>query len=219
MTKKDENFSKSKFFWLDEPNKFSSLYKTKNILLLPNKIFLNQRIKIIKSFLKKEINATALDIGCGSGEFTYILKDYYNKVIGIDISDKMISVAQNNFKSENLIFKKSDCENIDLNDETANIIFALGLFDYVYDIQKVINEFKRILKKRGEIIFTIPKNPSIFLPLRLMSGLRYKMFDAPPIVNALSKKELIHLSEKNNFKIKKLVSLWTTTWIAHIEIF
>ena len=75
MTKKNENFNKSKFFWLDEPDKFSSLYKTKNILLLPNKIFLNQRIKIIKSFLKKEINTTALDIGCGSGEFTYILKD------------------------------------------------------------------------------------------------------------------------------------------------
>ena len=42
MTKKEENFNKSKFFWLDEPDKFSSLYKTKNILLLPNKIFLNR---------------------------------------------------------------------------------------------------------------------------------------------------------------------------------
>ena len=33
MNKNNENYKKSKDFWLDEPYKFSSLYKTKNLFL------------------------------------------------------------------------------------------------------------------------------------------------------------------------------------------
>ena len=35
MNKNNENYKKSKNFWLDESYKFSSLYKTKNLFLLP----------------------------------------------------------------------------------------------------------------------------------------------------------------------------------------
>ena len=217
MNKNDENYKKSKDFWIDEPYKFSSLYKTKNLLLLPNKIFLSQRIKKIKRYIQKNSNFTAIDIGCGSGEFTSILKDHYGTVIGIDISDKMIKIAKENYPDRNIIFKKNECTNTQLNDSSVDYIFALGLFDYVENIEKVLNEFKRILKHKGRIVITIPKNPSIFFIFRWFTGIRYKVFDAPPIVNAVSKSELESLCKSNNLKILDLCSMWTTTWIVHLE--
>ena len=75
---------------------------------------------------------------------------------------------------------------------------------------------KRILKKKGKIIITIPKNPSLFVPFRWSNKLRYILFDAPPVVNAISKNALISLIKNNNLELKELTSLWTTTWIALI---
>ena len=103
-----------------------------------------------------------LDIGCGSGEFTSILKDYYGKVIGMDVSDKMIEIAKKNYANRNIIFTKNECTNTQLSDNSIDYIFALGLFDYIENIENVLNEFKRILKHKGKILITIPKNPSIF---------------------------------------------------------
>ena len=147
MISKNDKLEKSKDYWINEPNKFTDLYKTKKILHLPSKIFLKKRMKIIQKYLKEDNKATAVDVGCGSGEFTNILKKYYGKVIGIDISDKMINLAREKSKG-NIIFQINECTNISLNDNSADYIFALGLLDYVENLQVVFSEFKRILKKK-----------------------------------------------------------------------
>ena len=215
MTSKNDKLEKSKNYWLNEPNKFTDLYNTKKILHLPSKIFLKKRMEIIQKYLKEDNNATVVDVGCGSGEFANILKKYYGNVIGIDISDKMINFARKN-SEKNITFQINECTNISLKDNSVDYIFALGLLDYVENLQNVFFEFKRILKKKGKIIITIPKNPSLFVPFRWSNKLRYILFDAPPVVNAISKNALISLIKNNNLELKELTSLWTTTWIALI---
>ena len=81
----------------------------------------------------------------------------------------------------------------------------------------MILELKRVLKKDGKLIITIPKNPTIFFLFRFFNGLRYKLFDAPPIVNALNKIQLYKIFENNGFSITKIHSLWTTTWIVELK--
>ena len=118
---------------------------------------------------------------------------------------------------ESIIFQINECTNISLDDNSVDYIFALGLLDYVENLQVVFSEFKRILKKKGKIIITIPKNPSLFEVFRWFIKFRYILFDIPPVVNAVRKDVLISLIKKNNLKLKELTSLWTTTWIALIE--
>ena len=147
MTSKNNKLEKSKNYWLNEPNKFTDLYKTKKILHLPSKIFLKKRMEVIQKYLKEDNNATAVDVGCGSGEFANILKKYYGNVIGVDISDKMINLARKN-SEKNITFQINECTNISLKDNSVDYIFALGLLDYVENLQNVFFEFKRILKKK-----------------------------------------------------------------------
>ena len=217
MSLKNNKFEKSKSFWEDEPLKFSSLYSTRKILLLPNKIFLQKRIKIIEKYLKVDLNCSALDVGCGSGEFTSILKKYFGKVFAIYISEKMIELAKKNDDAKEIEFHIGECNKLPFEENSMDFIFALGLFDYVDNINSVIGEFLKVLKKNGEMIITIPKSPSIFFPFRFFTGIRYKLFDAPPIVNSLSKKQLLSVLNENKLEVKQLKSLWTTTWILHAK--
>jgi len=214
---KNQKFVTSENFWKKESSKFSSLYNTKNIKNIPNKIFLYKRIKTIESMINQNKNGKALDVGCGSGEFTVLLKKYFNEVVGIDYSDEMIEVAKKYDVKNEVNFKYGDCTKIEYPDNTFDYLFALGLLDYVNDLDAVILELKRVLKKDGKLIITIPKNPTIFFLFRFFNGLRYKLFDAPPIVNALNKIQLYKIFENNGFSITKIHSLWTTTWIVELK--
>ena len=54
MISKNDKLEKSKDYWLNEPKKFTDLYKTKKLLHLPSRIFLKKRMKIIQKYLKKD---------------------------------------------------------------------------------------------------------------------------------------------------------------------
>lgn len=214
-----EKFKFSESFWKTESEKFSSLYGTKKIRNIPNKIFLYKRIETILKVLDQDKAKceNVLDVGCGSGEFTIMLKNYAENVVGIDYSEDMINQAKSNNNANNVNFQFGDCNDINFENNNFDRIFALGLIDYVENIEKVIIELKRVLKKGGKLIVTIPKNPTIFFIFRFFNGLRYRLFDAPPIVNALTKKEAFDIFEKNGFSITYYKVLWTTTWVLELE--
>ena len=56
-------------------------------------------------------NDTLLDFGCATGKNTIELSEYVDNVRGIDISSKMIEIAQNKAKDQNIgnvTFTKTD---------------------------------------------------------------------------------------------------------------
>jgi SAM-dependent methyltransferase len=104
----------------------------------------------------------ALDFGCGVGRVTQPLADHFQKVIGVDISSEMIELARKFNKQGNRV---EYCHNS--RDDLS--IFTEESFDFVYSnlvlqhmkpmyASQYINEFFRITKKNGVIIFQIPSH-------------------------------------------------------------
>lgn len=104
----------------------------------------------------------ALDFGCGVGRVTQPLADHFQSVIGVDISPGMIELARKFNKQGQRV---EYCHNS--RDDLA--IFGDASFDFVYSnlvLQHVkpvyavryINEFFRITKKNGLIVFQIPSH-------------------------------------------------------------
>lgn len=217
MNLKQGRLRKSDEYWQKEADKFYSLYSTKKLLSLPTRIFLNKRMAIILRYIKADKNAVALDVGCGSGEFASMLADYYKKVIGVDYSQIMIDKAKQNTKG-NIVYYKADCSRVPVDANSVDYIFALGLMDYINNLDEVLGEFVRAIKNKGRMVITIPKTPSIFEFFRWSSIIRKRLFNMPPLVNILSRRKLYLILEKHGIKVLELASLWTTMWIVYAEV-
>jgi len=165
----------------------------------------------------------ALDFGCGVGRLTRALSKKFDESIGVDISNKMISMAKEmNSKYPNCKFQ--------INEESNLKIFEDGYFDLIYSIivlqhisdpeitKSYIAEFVRVLAKDGLLVFQIPS----YIPpnLRIQTGamefseLRKKGEDSkflyekrrlnPIRMNYLPESEVTEILIKNKAKVLEI---------------
>lgn len=69
-------------------------------------------VKSIINQLAKSVNpkpngkwSTAIDVGCGSGQATFLLADHFDQVIGYDISEPQLEIANQLNRFTNVSFK------------------------------------------------------------------------------------------------------------------
>lgn len=98
---------------------------------------------------------SVLDVGCGSGYTPCLIaKRYRCNVIGVDISEYMISKANElaaEERLENVTFRVADAHKLPFNDEEFDIIIAESVLMFIPDKQPVLHELLRVLKPNGYI--------------------------------------------------------------------
>lgn len=128
-----------------------------------------------KDFLKtleiETYSKVVLDYGCGIGNFAEKVVDFNpKKIIAVDISEEAIKKAKKNIdlKYKNIEFKVDNCENLNLDSDSFDIVYGGGILHHL-NLNKSLEELKRILRKNGKIIFVEPlaTNPVINLYRRL----------------------------------------------------
>ncbi|MGE5424887.1 MAG: bifunctional demethylmenaquinone methyltransferase/2-methoxy-6-polyprenyl-1,4-benzoquinol methylase UbiE [Syntrophothermus sp.] len=111
------------------------------------------RAKFVR-MLAKHHPDIILDIATGTGDLAIaMMKIKPEKVIGMDISEKMLEVGKRKIKLKNLDqmieLKKGDAENLPFPDETFDAVtVAFGVRNYE-DLEKGLSEMRRILKPGG----------------------------------------------------------------------
>ena len=99
---------------------------------------------------------TVLDIACGSGFGSNYLAQLGYVVVGADLSEDTITDCNNKFKHSNLSFKVLDGTNIQYADESFDVVISFETIEHTTEYQKMLNEFKRVVKKNGLIIISTP---------------------------------------------------------------
>ena len=105
---------------------------------------------------------TVLDIGCGVGVFTKLVKDTYPEcnVWGIDISDKAIEA--NKLKNPDITYLQGYIGRLDfLPEEKFDVIFCGETIEHLDEPSVLFNEAFKLLKKGGKLIITTPKEEHI----------------------------------------------------------
>ncbi len=101
-----------------------------------------------------------LEIGCGPCFLGLeIAKRTGIKVIGIDFSPTALKAAKYLFKREkikNAQFILGDINNIPLPSDYVDFIFGGGVIEHFENVQEIINEIYRVLKKGGVAFNTVP---------------------------------------------------------------
>lgn len=126
-------------------------------------IFISRLRDKVVDFTNAENNAKILDMctGAGGQAFAFAKRGY--EVVGIDLSEEMITVANKKNKFENLEFKIADATNMPFKDDYFNAsCVPFALHDMPISIRKkVLEEMVRVTKPKGIIIivdYALPKN-------------------------------------------------------------
>jgi SAM-dependent methyltransferase len=89
----------------------------------------------------------AVDIGCGTGQVTKILSQYFKKVKGFDPSTKML---ENAIKAENICYALGTCDKIDVASASVDLLTSAQAAHW-FDLPKFYQELKRVLRPGGVV--------------------------------------------------------------------
>ena len=112
--------------------------------------------KVIKTFCKEKVKL--IDVGCGTLSHSILLKDFFQEIVGIDLSSEMIKKAQQKIsknKIKNIKVIDIGIENINYEDFDCGIAM-FNVINHIISLNELISFFKnfeRVLKKGGILIF------------------------------------------------------------------
>src|SRR5260221_2508482 len=93
--------------------------------------------------------ALVLDIGCGTGEFEKLLLDKHpnQQIVGVDISQKMLEIAQQKCEAcPNAIFLVTSALVLPFSDHSFDVIVSASTFHYFDEPEAALKEMRRVLR-------------------------------------------------------------------------
>jgi len=131
----------------------------------------NLRKKLLIEMLHKG-EGKVLDIGCGPAILTKELLEKGYEVWGIDVSQKMIGLAEQNITDSHLNFKAhflvGDIYSLDFPDNFFDVVICAGVFSYLIDPEASCREIVRVLKDKGIALITVPTKRVTFDLLKII---------------------------------------------------
>lgn len=120
------------------------------IALLDDKWDHNQHYEKLLISEISNSDGNALDIGCGTGEFTQKLSKKVKSVYGIDLSPVMVEEAMKRHSEENIQYSIQDFD--ELNEEMKyDFIVSIATFHHL-NLETALPKIERLLKRNGKLI-------------------------------------------------------------------
>lgn len=104
--------------------------------------------------LKPDRQDRALDVATGAGHTAHKLAEHVREVVAIDITREMLAEAKAGAKEkglENIEFRPADVHQIDLPDESFDIVASRFAAHHFARIEKALSEMGRALKPGGKL--------------------------------------------------------------------
>lgn len=120
----------------------------------------------VKQFLESEIvfvleridkNDIVLDLGCGYGRVSTRLIEKAKQVVGIDISEENIKLANDHYKfSDSIEYLVMDASDLKFSDEFFDVTICVqnGISAFKIDPKRMIAEALRVTKKTGIVLIS-----------------------------------------------------------------
>jgi ubiquinone/menaquinone biosynthesis C-methylase UbiE len=100
---------------------------------------------------------TALDLGCGPGQYMVHLSRLGFDCCGADISEEMLQIAREKIPASPFVkWIHSDCRNVPVEDQFFDLILCIGVLEYLSDDLSGLQEIQRLIKPSGGVILTFP---------------------------------------------------------------
>lgn len=109
----------------------------------------------MRKMLPNPNGKTVLDLGCGCG---YNCNDFIEsgakRVLGIDISEKMLDTAKEKFSHPDIEYRKMSMTEISSLDMKFDLVYSSLAFHYVEDFKKLMDDIYKLLNDNGTLLFS-----------------------------------------------------------------
>lgn len=123
-------------------------------------VFPNAVFETIDSYCKSGRGCSmdlAIDIGCGSGQSTLPLANYFRKVIGVDVSETQVTQAPD---VPGVSFRVGQAESLEFQMDNSVDLVTIAQAMHWVDTYKFYAEVDRVLKPGGALVsygYSIPE--------------------------------------------------------------
>lgn len=113
-------------------------------------------IPAFRTLLPENLNhLKILDLGCGFGEASnWYVSQGAKRVVGVDISAKMISRAKQLYQHEKIEYLCLPIEDINFSQDEFDLVVSSLAFHYLADFKNVLARINRCLKMDGLLVFS-----------------------------------------------------------------
>lgn len=113
--------------------------------------------------LQLEGSEIILDVGSGSGKISYEIakKVPKGRVIGLDASDSMVLFSRENYKADNLFFKKEDVVNM-THQNFFDVVVSFWTLSWVANQRMALMNIVRSLQSNGRMLLMYPMRHDVY---------------------------------------------------------
>lgn len=177
-------------------------------------VFDNRIMKVMS--MLKGFEGSLLDVGCGDATITKKFKDTFGcKVIGVDLIEENIVKAKE--KGIDVKLVDLNCDKLPFKAGSFDGVFSGEVLEHVVDTERLLDEMKRVLKKDGILLITVPNIANWYnrfllflgyLPHFVESGSK-EAYGTPygelnGHVKAFTQNSLVKMLERHGFRIEKV---------------
>ena len=112
-----------------------------------------KKIQIKHEYLKPDMEV--LELGCGTGSTAIIHSPYVKHIRAIDISSKMIEIAQSKAdkkKIDNITFETLAIDNLNIQEQQLDVVLGFSILHLLENKEEVIEKIYKMLKPGGIFI-------------------------------------------------------------------
>ena len=148
----------------------------------------------------------ALDLGSGVGQNAIKASRICKKVIGAELDDKLIQIAERSIKIsriKNVKFQKANLEDkLRFKNNSFSSVIILDVLEHLHKRDQILKEIRRILKPNGLLVLSVPNSSTSWKKFQRSAGIC--SFSDPDHKIEFSEKTITKLLKKHHFKINDI---------------
>lgn len=103
------------------------------------------------------LNKTVLDIACGEGYGSSLMATTAKRVVGVDISEEVISQAKMKYAHQpNLEFRYGSCLSIPSEPKIFDVVVSFETIEHLAEHERMLDEILSVMKVDGVLIISTP---------------------------------------------------------------
>lgn len=148
------------------------------------------RRALVRRELRGVVPGRALDVGCGMGGNTAVLRDLGWAVTGLDFSPASVEAA----RTRGLPLVRGDARRLPFPDQAFDLVLSTDAWEHVDDHEAVAEQARRVLRPDGTLFVAVPAGMDLWSDHDVALG-HHRRYE---------RSELVTLVERHGFDVEEV---------------